>query len=124
MLIAIIVCVVILILGIVLIAQSGNSKDPQNGSQGTENQETIDPTESTTQNQGSDGTNDTQTNANVIGSFPYAIPGSDLVIEQINSYDGIFFEDGTDREVSNVSAIVLANKGEKALEYDYSGSGS
>lgn len=117
MLIAIIVCVVILILGIVLIAQSGNSKDPQNGSQGTENQETIDPTESTTQNQGSDGTNDAQTNANVIGSFPYAIPGTDLVIEQINSYDGIFFEDGTDREVSNVSAIVLANKGEKALEY-------
>lgn len=49
--------------------------------------------------------------------FPYTIPGTDLVIEQVNSYNGIFFEDGSDREVSNVTAIVLTNTGTACIEY-------
>ena len=39
------------------------------------------------------------------------------MIEQVNSYDGLFFEDGSDREVSNVTAIVLTNRGSTCLEY-------
>lgn len=49
--------------------------------------------------------------------FPYAIPGSTLVIEQINSYDGIFFEDGSDREMTNITAMVLTNRGDNCVEY-------
>lgn len=49
--------------------------------------------------------------------FPYTITGTNLVIEQINSYDGIFFEDGSNREVSKVTAIVLANKGDTCVEF-------
>lgn len=49
--------------------------------------------------------------------FPYNITGTDLVIEQVNSYNGIYFEDGSDREVSNVAAIVLRNNGQTCIEY-------
>ena len=49
--------------------------------------------------------------------FPYTIAGTDLVIDQVNSYDGLFFEDGSDKEVSNVTAIVLTNRGSTCVEY-------
>lgn len=49
--------------------------------------------------------------------FPYTIPGSTLVIEQINSYDGIFLEDGSDKEVTNITAMVLTNTGDICVEY-------
>ena len=39
------------------------------------------------------------------------------MIEQVNSYNGIFFEDGSDRVVANVAAIVLNNKGDSCVEY-------
>lgn len=44
-------------------------------------------------------------------SFPYAIPNTDLVVEQISSYSGYFIEDGSDQEVSGIAAIVLTNNG-------------
>lgn len=49
--------------------------------------------------------------------FPYAIPGADLVIQKIDSYDGIFLEDGSDRNVSGVCAMVLVNQGSIGVEY-------
>ena len=49
--------------------------------------------------------------------FPYSIHGSNLVIEQMNSYDGIFFEDGSDKDVTNVTAMVLTNTGDACIEY-------
>lgn len=50
-------------------------------------------------------------------AFPYAIPGTNLVITAINSYDGIFLEDGSDREVTGIAAMVLVNKGSVGVEY-------
>ena len=44
-------------------------------------------------------------------SFPYAISGTDLVVQQISPYSGYYIEDGSDQEVSNVAAIVLTNNG-------------
>ena len=49
--------------------------------------------------------------------LPYAIPGSSLIIELINPYDGLFLEDGSDQEVSNIVAIVLRNTGDTCIEY-------
>ena len=110
-LIAIIIGIVISILAIVVIARQEKPDDIQSGIQSTENQENPIAPDS------SEETDETQNSTGNILSFPYAIPGSDLVIEQVNSYDGLFFEDGSDREVSNVTAIVLANKGNSCMEY-------
>lgn len=49
--------------------------------------------------------------------FPYAIPGTDLVVEQVSQYNGYFIEDGSDREVSDIAAIVLKNNGSEDLEF-------
>lgn len=44
-------------------------------------------------------------------SFPYAISGSDLVVEQVSSYTGYYLEDASDREVADIAVIVLTNNG-------------
>ena len=49
--------------------------------------------------------------------IPYAIPGTTLVIRQFNSYDGVFLEDGSDAEVTGISAIVVENTGDVGIEY-------
>ena len=38
------------------------------------------------------------------GVFPYQIPNTSLVIQKVRSYDGVFIEDGSDRNVSGISA--------------------
>lgn len=40
---------------------------------------------------------------------PIAVSGTSLVIDQIAAYDGPYIEDGTDREVVNILALVLRN---------------
>lgn len=50
-------------------------------------------------------------------SFPYAIPNTDLIIQNITSYDGIFLEDGSDISVSGITTILLENSGNKDIEY-------
>ena len=49
-------------------------------------------------------------------TFPYAIPGTSLVIERVDSYDGIFLEDGSDTDVSGITAMVLRNSGRTCAE--------
>lgn len=49
--------------------------------------------------------------------FPYTIPGSDLVIQKISSYNGIFLEDGFDENVSDIAVIALKNTGSVDVEY-------
>ena len=49
--------------------------------------------------------------------FPYAVPSSDLEIQNIMSYDGVFLEDGSDRDVVGISAMILVNRGAKPVEY-------
>lgn len=50
-------------------------------------------------------------------TFPYSVPNSNLVVQKITSYDGIFLEDGSDSEITGVTAIVLQNTGVTAIEY-------
>lgn len=50
-------------------------------------------------------------------SFPYAIPNTNLTIQKIAGYDGIYLEDGSDTEVSGVAAMVLENSGTVPVEY-------
>lgn len=50
-------------------------------------------------------------------SFPYTIPGSSLVIHKVDSYNGVFLEDGSDRSVSGICTLVLTNSGSTDVEY-------
>ena len=49
--------------------------------------------------------------------FPYSIEGTELTVDKITQYDGIFIEDGSDEEISGVSAMVLTNRGKTDVEY-------
>ena len=51
------------------------------------------------------------------GVFPYQIPNTSLVIQKVRAYDGVFIEDGSDRTVSGISAIVVENVGDEYIEY-------
>lgn len=44
-------------------------------------------------------------------SLPVAISGTNLIAQEISSYEGPFLEDGTDREVVNVAALHVHNSG-------------
>lgn len=49
--------------------------------------------------------------------FPYLIPNSSLSIRAVKSYSGVFIEDGSDKDVSGIAAIILDNKGSEEIEY-------
>ena len=50
-------------------------------------------------------------------TFPYRIPGTDLLLTKVSPYDGVFLEDGQDAQISGVCAIVVQNAGNRDLEY-------
>lgn len=49
--------------------------------------------------------------------FPYQIPNTSLSIRAVKSYSGVFIEDGSDKDVSGIAAIILDNKGTENIEY-------
>lgn len=50
-------------------------------------------------------------------SFPATVEGYDLVIEKLAPYNGLFVEDGSNREVQGVAMLLLNNKGSFPVEY-------
>lgn len=50
-------------------------------------------------------------------SLPYTIPGTSLVIQRIANYDGIYLEDASNAEVTDVAMMLLYNTGTTAVEY-------
>ena len=54
----------------------------------------------------------------VVGiELPYTIPGSEVSVDYINGYSGVFIEDHSDRDVSHVAAIKITNHSDIPLEY-------
>ena len=49
--------------------------------------------------------------------LPYQIPGTDLVLDQVAPYNGIYVEDGTNSNIEGVAMIMLRNFGKKDIEY-------
>lgn len=47
----------------------------------------------------------------------YPISCTDMVIMNLAAYDGAFYEDGTGREVVNVAALMLQNRGDDMIPY-------
>ena len=50
-------------------------------------------------------------------SFPCDVPGYDLTIEKAAPYSGLYVEDGTYTNVSNVAMLLVYNKGLYPVEY-------
>lgn len=50
-------------------------------------------------------------------AFPYMVPNTTLEILSVNSYDGIYVEDGSDIEITGVSAIMLKNTGDQCVDF-------
>ena len=49
--------------------------------------------------------------------FPCMIPGTELMLQKVSGYDGVFLEDGQDAPASNVCAIVVVNTSDRDVEY-------
>ncbi len=49
--------------------------------------------------------------------FPCEVPGHNLRIEKLAPYTGIFVEDGTNQQVTDVAMILVKNTGDSAVEY-------
>lgn len=50
-------------------------------------------------------------------SFPYVIGDTGLTVQKLGSYDGIYIEDGSDTQVSNVCVLLLKNTRDTVAEY-------
>lgn len=50
-------------------------------------------------------------------TLPYPIPNTQLKLMNVSGYDGVFLEDGSDVEISGITAVVVQNCGEQAVEY-------
>ena len=49
--------------------------------------------------------------------FPCQIPGHDLVIERLAPYSGLYVEDGSNEELSDVAMLLIRNTGSQPVEY-------
>lgn len=50
-------------------------------------------------------------------SFPFEIPGYGLVMERLAPYSGMYVEDGTNINVTDVAMLLVYNKGNLPVEY-------
>lgn len=50
-------------------------------------------------------------------SFPYQIPNTELEIQSLSGYQGIYVEDGSDETVKKVATILVKNKSKQVVEY-------
>lgn len=76
----------------------------------------TDPTEKPTEPATEPPTEPTETVPSGL-QFPYLIPGTELVLETINPYTGVFLEDGSDAEVQNIYTVVIHNRSSDCAEY-------
>lgn len=49
--------------------------------------------------------------------LPYAIPGTSLVIQRVANYSGIYLEDGSNADITDVAMMLLYNAGTEAVEF-------
>lgn len=50
-------------------------------------------------------------------TLPYTVPGTGLVVDHIDSYTGVFVEDGSDENVENIFAAHIINSSDQNVEY-------
>ncbi len=97
-------------------SSSVKNEDGENGEGGTA-ADNGDSGESSSSGSAGTGTDGGSVQQGEDGFFPYAIEGTELTVQNISSYDGIFLEDGSDGEVTGVAAMVVENTGDTNVEY-------
>ena len=50
-------------------------------------------------------------------NLPYTIPGTTLVIHWVANYSGIYLEDGSNAEITDVAMMLVYNSGSEAVEF-------
>ena len=50
-------------------------------------------------------------------SLPYTLPNSNVSIDRINTYSGVFIEDHSDRELKGIIAAAITNHGTEPVEF-------
>jgi len=60
-----------------------------------------------------------QFNSEDAQAVPIAIPCTPLIVENLSTYDGSFFEDGSGREVRDVAAVMLYNSKDTIIPYAF-----
>ena len=50
-------------------------------------------------------------------NFPCRVPGYDLVVEKLAPYNGMYVEDGSNRQVTDVAMLLVRNEGNYPVEY-------
>ena len=86
-------------------------KEPVASDGGSVGQDTPD------QGQGQGGQGSGQQGNSQSISFPYVISGTGLTVRKLDSYDGVYIEDGSDVQVSNLCVILLENTMDTVAEY-------
>lgn len=97
-------------------SSSVKNEDGENGEGGTA-ADNGDSGESSSSGSAGTGTDGGSVQQGEDGFSPYAIEGTELTVQNISSYDGIFLEDGSDGEVTGVAAMVVENTGDTNVEY-------
>lgn len=90
----------------------------------SENEEDADAEGSSSQNTANGNVSENAGSANSEASsenktiqFPYTIENTSLVIQKVRSYDGSYVEDGSNTEITGVTAILVKNAGDECVEY-------
>ena len=90
----------------------GNEETQPNEKSEQEQEEIVPPSEGASSKVEIPVTNET------IGlQFPCEVPGHNLRIEKLAPYTGIFVEDGTNQQVTDVAMLLVQNTGDDVVEY-------
>ena len=136
--IAIVVVILVMFLGLFLVSQSEDKKKTGDNSSDTltidgssENGEDADSADGEGENasekggtgawsapssSGGSGSGSSEEGVAVNGiQFPYVM--ENLTVQKVQSFDGTYLEDGSNKEVTGIAAILVTNTGEKCVEY-------
>lgn len=111
-------------------AKNAQESAESSGNDDTDTSQEENNNETTSENQSDEGTGSESSpksesnvpeteeeSTNTEMALPYTVPGTGLVIDHINSYSGVFIEDGSDENVENIFAAHITNTSEQNVEY-------
>ena len=112
------------------IGSAGTTENADEGTISIENGQTVDSTDDADENLAGENAKEDASRASPdvttseltpeedsTGMFPYSISGTNLTVQNISGYSGIFLEDGSDSSVSGIAAAVVKNTGKTDIEY-------
>ena len=96
--------------------KNSSSDENNNKNESTENKNKSDMEDKKSSQYSTSNNEISQVNSSKI-SLPYKVGTTELEITKIQKYSGKFVEDGSDKEVSNILALIVKNTSNKDLQY-------